>query len=64
MWQQLKILTKVLRRCKSYLNKLGLATVKLGKGDKNAIAEIQKIVTDSKEKMQKFFQSGRSFNFI
>ena len=35
---------------KSYLNKLGLATVKLGKGDKNAIAEIQKIVTDSKEK--------------
>lgn len=35
---------------KSYLNKLGLATVKLGKGDKGAIAEIQKIVTDSKEK--------------
>jgi tetratricopeptide (TPR) repeat protein len=35
---------------KSYLNKLGLATVKLGKGDKNAIAEIQKIVADSKEK--------------
>lgn len=35
---------------KSYLNKLGLATVKLGKGDKNTIAEIQKIVTDSKEK--------------
>ncbi|MCS3871582.1 tetratricopeptide (TPR) repeat protein [Chryseobacterium ginsenosidimutans] len=35
---------------KSYLNKLGLATVKLGKGDKNAIGEIQKIVTDSREK--------------
>lgn len=35
---------------KSNLNKLGLATVKLGKGDKNAIAEIQRIVTDSKEK--------------
>lgn len=35
---------------KSYLNKLGLATVKLGKGDKSAISEIQKIVTDSKEK--------------
>ena len=35
---------------KSYLNKLGLATVKLGKGDKNAISEIQKIVTDSREK--------------
>lgn len=35
---------------KSYLNKIGLATVKLGKGDKNAIAEIQKVVTDSREK--------------
>jgi tetratricopeptide (TPR) repeat protein len=35
---------------KSYLNKIGLATVKLGKGDKNAVAEIQKIVTDSREK--------------
>lgn len=35
---------------KSYLNKIGLATVKLGKGDKAAIGEIQKIVSDSKEK--------------
>ncbi|RKT00896.1 tetratricopeptide repeat protein [Chryseobacterium defluvii] len=35
---------------KSYLNKIGLAAVKLGKGDKSAVAEIQKIVTDSKEK--------------
>jgi tetratricopeptide (TPR) repeat protein len=35
---------------KSYLNQLGLATIKLGKGDKNAIPEIQKIVTDSREK--------------
>jgi tetratricopeptide (TPR) repeat protein len=35
---------------KSYLNKIGLAAVKLGKGDKNAIAEIQKVVTDSREK--------------
>lgn len=35
---------------KNYLNQLGLATVKLGKGDKNAISEIQKIVTDSREK--------------
>ncbi|MCX8533755.1 tetratricopeptide repeat protein [Chryseobacterium luquanense] len=34
---------------KSYLNQIGLATVKLGKGDKSAIAEIQKIA-DSKEK--------------
>lgn len=35
---------------KSYLNRIGLATVKLGKGDKSAIAEIQKVVTDSREK--------------
>ena len=35
---------------KSYLNQIGLAAVKLGKGDKSAIAEIQKIVTDSREK--------------
>ncbi|MFY1048297.1 tetratricopeptide repeat protein [Chryseobacterium sp. GP-SGM7] len=34
---------------KSYLNQIGLATVKLGKGDKSAIAEIQKIA-DSREK--------------
>ncbi|AZB31756.1 tetratricopeptide repeat protein [Chryseobacterium balustinum] len=35
---------------KSYLNQIGLAAVKLGKGDKSAIAEIQKVVTDSREK--------------
>lgn len=35
---------------KSYLNQIGLATVKLGKGDKGAISDIQKIVADSKEK--------------
>ena len=35
---------------KSYLNKIGLATVKLGKGNKSAITEIQDIVKDSKEK--------------
>jgi len=35
---------------KSYLNKLGLAAVKLGKGDKSAVAEIQNIVKDSREK--------------
>ncbi|MBK1898162.1 tetratricopeptide repeat protein [Chryseobacterium paridis] len=35
---------------KSYLNKIGLAAVKLGKGDKAATAEIQKIVSDSREK--------------
>ncbi|WP_226063845.1 tetratricopeptide repeat protein [Kaistella polysaccharea] len=35
---------------KSYLNKIGLASVKLGKGDKSAIGEIQSIVKDSREK--------------
>lgn len=35
---------------KSYLNKIGLAAVKLSKGDKSAITEIQKAVTDSREK--------------
>ena len=35
---------------KSYLNIIGLASVKLGKGDKSAIAEIQNIVKDSRDK--------------
>ena len=35
---------------KSYLNRIGLASVKLGKGDKSAITEIQNIVKDSREK--------------
>lgn len=46
---------------KSYLNKLGLATVKLGKGDKSAIAEIQQIVKDSKEKdAEVLFRAGEA----
>ncbi len=35
---------------KSNLNRIGLASVKLGKGDKSAVAEIQNIVKDSREK--------------
>ena len=35
---------------KSNLNKIGLASVKLGKGNKSAIAELQSIVKDSREK--------------
>lgn len=35
---------------KSNLNRLGLATVKLGKGDKSAVAEIQNIVKESRDK--------------
>ncbi|SFB81993.1 hypothetical protein SAMN05421876_102408 [Kaistella jeonii] len=35
---------------KSNLNKIGLASAKLGKGDKSAITEIQNIVKDSRDK--------------
>lgn len=35
---------------RSYLNKIGLASVKLGKGDKSAVAEVQAVVADSREK--------------
>lgn len=35
---------------KSYLNRIGLASVKLGRGDKAAVTEIQNIVRDSREK--------------
>ena len=35
---------------KSYLNKIGVASVKLGKGDKSGISDIQNIVKESKEK--------------
>lgn len=35
---------------RSNLNKIGLASVKLGKGDKSAVMEIQNIVKDSRDK--------------
>ena len=35
---------------KSNLNKIGLASVKLGKGDKSAITEIQNIISDARDK--------------
>ena len=35
---------------RSNLNKIGLASVKLGKGDKSAIAEIQSIVKDARDR--------------
>lgn len=35
---------------KSALNKIGLASIKLGKGDKSAITEIQGVVKDTREK--------------
>ncbi len=35
---------------KSYLNKIGLASIKVAKGDKTGISEIQKIVEDSRER--------------
>ena len=50
---------------KSYLNKLGLASVKLGKGDKSAIAEIQQIVKDSKEKdAEVLFRAGEALTLF
>ena len=35
---------------RAYLNKIGLATIKLGKGDKSGFTDIQNIVSDSREK--------------
>lgn len=50
---------------KSYLNKIGLASIKLAKGDKSAIAEIQKIVSDSREKdAEVLFRAGESLTMF
>ena len=50
---------------KSYLNKIGLASVKLGKGDRSAIAEIQQIVKDSKEKdAEVLFRAGEALTLF
>lgn len=35
---------------KNYLNKIGLASIKIAKGDKSAVSEIQKVVSESREK--------------
>ena len=46
---------------KSFLNKIGLATVKLGKGDKSGVAQIQAAVTESKEKdAEVLFRAGEA----
>ncbi len=50
---------------KSYLNKIGLASVKLGKGDKSAITEIQQIVKDSREKdAEVLFRAGEALTLF
>lgn len=50
---------------KSHLNKLGLASVKLGKGDKSAITEIQQIVKDTKEKdAEVLFRAGEALTLF
>ena len=50
---------------KSYLNKLGLASIKLGKGDKSAITEIQQIVKDSREKdAEVLFRAGEALTLF
>lgn len=35
---------------KSYLNKIGLASIKIAKGDRSGISDIQKVVSDTREK--------------
>ena len=46
---------------KSFLNKIGLASVKLGKGDRSAFNDIQQIVKDSKEKdAEVLFRAGEA----
>lgn len=46
---------------KSYLNRIGLASVKLGKGDKSGVADIQVAVKDSKEKdAEVLFRAGEA----
>ena len=50
---------------KSNLNKLGLAAVKLGKGDKSAVAQIQQIVKDSREKdAEVLFRAGEALTLF
>lgn len=50
---------------KSYLNKIGLATIKLGKGDKTGIADIQTIVTESKSKdAEVLFRAGEALSLF
>lgn len=51
---------------KDYLNKIGLATVKLGKGNKAAaVAEIQRIVKDSRERdPEVLFRAGQALTLF
>ncbi|MCG2792366.1 MAG: hypothetical protein L6262_02305 [Weeksellaceae bacterium] len=50
---------------KSYLNQIGLASIKLGKGDKSAITEIQQIVKDSREKdAEVLFRAGEALTLF
>ncbi len=46
---------------KSLVNKVGIASIRLGKGDKSAVTEIQNIVKDSKEKdAEVLFRAGEA----
>lgn len=50
---------------KNFLNKIGLASIKLGKGDKSAVTEIQNIVKDSKEKdAEVLFRAGEALTLF
>ena len=50
---------------KSYLNKIGLASIKLAKGDKSGVQEIQTVVKDSKEKdAEVLFRAGEALTMF
>lgn len=50
---------------KSFLNKIGLASIRVAKGDKAAFAEIQKIVADSREKdAEVLFRAGEALTMF
>ncbi|MCC2589716.1 tetratricopeptide repeat protein [Chryseobacterium sp. MFBS3-17] len=50
---------------KSYLNKIGMAAVKLGRGDKSGITDIQNVVKDSKEKdAEVLFRAGEALTMF
>lgn len=50
---------------KDYLNKIGLASIKLGNGDKSGIADIQNIVKDSREKdSEVLFRAGEALTLF
>lgn len=48
----------------SHLNKIGLATIKLGNGDRTAISEIQKIVSDREKDVEVLFRAAEALTMF